>query len=394
MSHPIGIGVIGLGESGQLHMRVIQGDRVRRPASLPTTQKHDLVQTGTRLVKRLLGRDRPVPPRTPDPGIEDLRIVGVSDLDEGRLAWATQRYDVQHTTMDYRKLLARDDIEAVLVCAPPAFHPEITIEAARHGKHIFCEKPMAMTSARCLGMLDATERAGVILQIGYMLRFAPERGRIVDAIRNNEIGRPVFFREIMSLRAGGDQRWIHEQELGGGPLWEVSHCIDFVRYIFGDPDVVFAVGGRYKPNTTSAIDTYAASLTFPSGDRALIGDSYALKGFGWEEDKWACRLHRTEIDIMGPGGFIQFPDADLSKKLTICSYGETEDRIEKVPWSSPWGEWGANGYKNQLGHFAECVRTHKKPSVSGEDGLKTVLLAETILDSIRTGEVRKFGALP
>jgi len=391
MSNPINVGVIGLGESGQHHISVIQGDRRKpHPHPPPEPERTDLVQTGKRLIKRLLGRERPEPPRPTDLGIEDLRIVAISDVDEGRLAWATQNYEIPYTCTDYKKLLTRKDIDAVLICTPPAFHPQITIEAARQGKHVFCEKPMAMTSARCMEMLEATEKAGVIFQVGYMLRFATERGKIVETIRNDKIGRPVFFREMISLRAGGDQLWIHDHELGGGPLWEVSHGIDFVRHIFGDPEVVFGIGGHFKPNKTSALDTYAVSMNFSSGDRALVGDSYALKNFGWENE--GCRRHRTEIDVMGPGGYIQFPDADLSNCLTICSYAEPEDRVEKIRWRSIWGA-NEEGYRKQLEHFGTCVREKKKPDVCGYEGLRTVQLVETIYDSIRTGEARQFGML-
>jgi predicted dehydrogenase len=238
-------------------------------------------------------------------------------------------------------------------------------------------------------MIEATDRAGVLLQIGYMLRFSGERGRIAEAIQTNAIGRPVFFREIMSVRAGGPQPWIHDQKLGGGPLWEVSHCIDFLRYVFGEPDSVFAIGGHYKPNKTSAVDTYAVSLIFPAGDRAILGDSYAIKNFGWEQI--GCRRHRTEIDVVGPRGYIQFPDADLRQMLTICRYDEPQDQVEKIPWTS---EWGANGYKDQMQHFVQCVLRRERPAVSGEDGLKTVQLAEMILRSIQFGEVIKVNASP
>jgi predicted dehydrogenase len=393
MSNPIGIGVIGLGESGQGHVEVIQGDRIRRQSAPRPSPVRRLARAGKHAARYLLGRGRTDPDRPFDPGIEDLKIVAVSDLDPARRGWATEQYEIPHVAADYKILLDREDIEAVLICTPPIHHPEIVSEAACRGKHIFCEKPMAMTSRDCLDILDATEKAGVILQVGYMLRFASERGRIVDAIRNNEIGRPVFFRETLNLRAGGPQLWVHDQKLGGGPIWEMSHVIDFVRYVFGDPELVFGIGGRYKPERTSAIDTYAASLIFPSGDRALLGDSYALKGFGWEKDKTGCRPNMTQIDVIGPGGYMQFPDADLSQTLTICSYNAT-DYAEKLPWRSRWGFWGANGYKSQLEHFAECVRHKKTPKVSGAEGFRTILLAETILDSIQSGEVRKFGALP
>jgi predicted dehydrogenase len=389
MSNPIGVGIVGLGESGQHHIGAIQGDR-RRPQVPETPAKQSLGQMSRSLVRKMLCKESPEPSRPFDPGIEALRIIGVSDMDEDRLAWAVQNYDIPHTCTDYRKLLARKDIDAILICTPPAFHPQITIEAARHGKHVFCEKPMAMTSSRCMEMLEAVEKAEVIFQVGYMLRFATERGQIIDAVRNNKIGRPIFFREIISLRAGGDQLWIHDHELGGGPLWEVSHSIDFARYALGDPEVVFGIGGHYKPNKTSALDTYAVSMNFPSGDRALIGDSYALKNFGWDNE--ACRTHRTSIDIMGPGGYIQFPDADLSNRLTICSYSEPEDLIEKFRWRSIWGA-DEDAYRKQLEHFGECVRMKKRPDVSGYEGLRTVQLVETIYDSIRTGDARKFGVL-
>jgi predicted dehydrogenase len=248
---------------------------------------------------------------------------------------------------------------------------------------------MALSSTGCLEMLDAVQKAGVVLQIGYMLRFSSERGRIAEVIRNNQIGRPVFYREMISLRAGGDQMWIHDQNLGGGPLWEVSHGIDFLRSVFGDPETVFGIGGRYKPNKTSAIDTYAASLMFRSGDKALIGDSYALKNFGWDNE--ACRKHRTEIDVIGPGGYMQFPDADLSNRLTICAYSEPDDRIEKIRWTSVWGA-AEDGYRKQLEHFVECIEEGKTPIVSGVEGFKTVQLAEAIMESIQTGQTRKLTA--
>jgi len=377
---PIGVGVIGLGESGQHHLEVLLGNRVQPQASLKASEKLDLLQAGKRLAKRLLGRQSSeliaAAPPPPDPGIADLKVVAISDVDERRLHWAKEHFDVPYAFRDYKELLGRNDVRAIMICTPPTFHPEITIEAARHGKHVFCEKPMALSSARCLEMLEATEKAGVVLQIGYMLRFSSERGMIVDAIRNNVIGAPVLYREFFSLRAGGDQPWIHDRTLGGGPLWEVSHGIDFLRYLFGDPEKVFGIGGHYKPNKTSALDTYAVSLIFPSGNRAILGDSYALKDFGW--DNTACRRQRTEIDIVGPGGYIQFPDADLSNKLTICCYG-AHDSLEKHPWRS---EWGANGYKDQLIHFAESIEHNKTPKISGEEGLRTALLVETIMKSI------------
>jgi predicted dehydrogenase len=314
-------------------------------------------------------------------------LIAISDVDERRINYAKQHFHVPFSYTSYKDLLARNDVDAVVICTPPAHHADIAVEAARRGKHIFCEKPLAMTTADCEAMIDAAQRAGVVLQVGYMLRFSSDREHIASAVRSGRLGSPIFYREIVNLSAGGPQTWIPDQKTGGGPLFEASHIIDYARYLFGDPDYVYGIGGHFKPNKISANDTYAASLIYGNGNRALICDSYALKNFGWEQIQ--CRLHRVEIDMTGPGGYIQFPDSDLSQKLTICTYAEPKDDIQKIQWTS---NWGANGYRTELEHFMECIQQKKKPAMDGYEGLRTLQLCEAIHRSIQTGEVCKVPA--
>ncbi|HZA56275.1 MAG TPA: Gfo/Idh/MocA family oxidoreductase [Candidatus Udaeobacter sp.] len=383
------VGVIGCGEVAEYqHFPLIQGDR-RREEEQERPVSKGIVETGRRLARRLLVKDRPNP-ETPAKRIEGAEIIAVSDINERRVSAARKNFGIPHSYADYRELLARGDIDAVLICTPPSFHPEIAIEAARHGKHIFCEKPLAMTSELCSRMIQAADEAEVVLQVGYVLRFSEERRRIREAILNDEIGRPIFWREVYNAWAGGPS-WNVDHESGGGPLWENSHSLDFLRSIFGEPEVVFGMGGRCKPDKTSAADTIAVSLIFPAGDKALFTDSYGLSGFGWDE--WlgkTCRRNFLQIDVLGPKGFIQFPDADLSQTLTICTYGNPEHRFEKIPWSTPTG---GEGYQNELEHFFDCVREGKPSLMPGEEGLRTIQLVETVYHSMRTGEVCKFGPL-
>jgi predicted dehydrogenase len=383
------VGIVGCGEVAEdQHLPLIQGYRETENEQKRPIRK-SIVETGRGLARRLLGKDQPTA-ETPAERIEGAEIVAVSDINEKRVWAARKNFGVPHGYTDYRELLARDDLDAVLICTPPSFHPEIAIEAARRGKHIFCEKPLAMTSELCSRIIQAATDAGVILQVGYVLRFSEERRRIREAILNNEIGRPVFWREIYNVWAGGPS-WNVDHELGGGPLWENSHSLDFLRSIFGEPEVVFGMGERCKPQKTSAADTIAVSLIFPDGDKALFTDSYGLSGFGWDEwvDK-TCRRNFLQMDVLGPKGFIQFPDADLSQSLTICAYGNPEHRIEKIPWSTPTG---GEGYKNELEHFFRCVREGKPSLMPGEEALKTIQLVETVYHSMRKGEACKFGPL-
>jgi predicted dehydrogenase len=128
--NPIGIGVIGLGESGQHHISVIQGERTQSAVAAPP-EKLSLMERGRRTARKLLRGDTPAPPRPLTPGIGDLKLVGVADVDEARLAATAQDYGIPHPTTDYKKLLDRNDIDAVLICTPPTFHPQITLEAAQ-----------------------------------------------------------------------------------------------------------------------------------------------------------------------------------------------------------------------------------------------------------------------
>src|ERR1044072_4276484 len=118
MSNPVTVGVIGLGESGQNHLEVICGDRVPK-AIPPASTGFDLKTAGRRLARRILRRDRNEAQRPVDRGVQSLQVLAVTDVDEGRLASVQQKFGVPHTCTDYRKLLARNDVEAVLICTPP-----------------------------------------------------------------------------------------------------------------------------------------------------------------------------------------------------------------------------------------------------------------------------------
>ena len=381
----IKIGIIGCGDIATYHARLIRGSKPPNSSSEEANRgspiRH-LLRKGKRFLYRR--REQAQTPRS-IPGIEGVEIVAASDINPERLSRFCEAFAVQDGYANYKELLARKDLDAVLICTPTHTHAAIAIEAARHRKHIFCEKPMAMTSEDCERMVEATSEAGVVLQIGYVLRFSSERGRIKEAIENGEIGRPVFWREIYNPRGGPVQKWVHDKKLGGGIVWENSHTLDFLCYVFGDPETVMAIGGRYKPENTTAQDTIGVLLVFPGGDKALFTDSYALAGFGW--GKTACRPTLLQIDIIGPQGFIQYPDSDLSQKLTIGRYTSSGQDIEKQRWSS---DWGANGYRQELEHFFQCVREGNSPACPGEEGLRTIQLAETVLRSIQKGEVCRF----
>jgi predicted dehydrogenase len=370
LSHrTIGIGIIGCGDAADTHARTICGD-------LPPAIRPGVIG---RIGRKLTGAPWPQPVRSG--GMDGVRITAACDNDPRRLAAFAGRYGVSGTEADYVALLDRADVDAVVICTPPSAHADITIAAARRGKHVLCEKPLATTSRQGRAMIEAADAAGIVLQIGYVLRYSAERGAVRQAILDGRIGRPVFYREVFNLCGGPTPRWVLDERVGAGTLWENSHILDFLRYTFGEPATVAAVGGKFKPGDTTALDTFGVLLSWESGDRALFTDSYAMSGFGW--DRRGCRKNQFQLDVIGPGGYIQYPETDHSPTLTIGRYREGGDVIEQSSWTS---DWGADGYRAEVEQFIECVRTGGRPRCAGGDALRTLELAETIVRAARTGQ--------
>ncbi len=334
---------------------------------------------------RGLGPRMPEPPPRLPP-IEGAEIVAAADIDPGALDRFRGEFGVPNVYTAYQDLLANDDVDAVLISTPPNLHAPITEEAAARGKDIFCEKPMALTSADCTRMIEAARDAGVLLQIGYVLRFSTEAGTIRDSILRGDMGRPLMWRQIMNPGGGAPARWVHDFDVGRGLLWEDSHYLDFMIHTFGDPLSVYAIGDRLKPEKTTAPDAIAAAIVFKSGDKALFTHSYSLPGFG--EEKLGMRRNWMQIDIIGPKGYIQFPDRELEGNLTVVRYSNDG---EEIAFSSEWtSSWGANGYRKELEHFVQCVREGKPTQMPGEEARRVIILLEGILESMEAGEVCRF----
>ena len=148
---------------------------------------------------------------------------------------------------DYRDALRDGAVDAVVVATPSAWHCEIVVAAAQAGKHVLCEKPMAMHAAECDRMLDATGQAGTTLQIGFMRRFDAGFVAAKQRVDAGEIGRVV---SVKSLTHGPTipKPWMYDIGTSNGPLSEVnSHDIDTVRWLSGSEfEEVYAIAGNYR----------------------------------------------------------------------------------------------------------------------------------------------------
>jgi predicted dehydrogenase len=200
----IGIGVIGFGWMGQAHSRAY----------------------------------RDIPVYFPDSGLRP-RLIAVADNVRARVDLATENFGFEHGTLDWRELVARDDIDVVDITAPNALHQELVEAAAAAGKHIACEKPVGIDPAATAAIERAGRTAGIISGCGYNYRWAPLVQHTRRLIADGRFGELTHYRGRFFSMYGRDRlgflswRYLHE-EAGYGVLSDImSHAIDMAQYLCG-----------------------------------------------------------------------------------------------------------------------------------------------------------------
>jgi len=382
----IRVGVIGCGAMGTYHAQLIAGRRLVETSALQRIlgQSRRMIGRRLRQVRSLWTGGIVGPSLTA--GIAGVELWAAADVDPDRLRSFQERFRIPHGFRDYQDLLHRDEIEAVLICVPHHRHAEVARAALDARKHVFIEKPMARSGREARDIVNLARKHGLVLQVGYVLRYSEERGRIRKAIATGEIGRPVWYRLVRTPTAGPPTSWAFEAREGGGILWYDTHEVDFLRFTLGDPSTVYAVTGRFKPGKTTAPDTVSICFTFPQGDQALVSESYAIP-LAWNTAPRRCL---TWIDVLGPRGVLTYPDEDGRSCLVIRSY--EDGRVRRMPWF--YSEWGADGFVAQLEDFFDCIRTGRKPIASGEEALRTIELIEACERSAETDSVVTFRPTP
>jgi predicted dehydrogenase len=208
-------------------------------------------------------------------------LVAACDVDEGVLGAVQAEFGLPDDACypDFRRLLTRSDLDAVIVASPDFYHEEQVVGALEAGKHVLCEKPMALTVAECRRMIQAAERTGSQLMIGQICRYAPGFRMAKKLIDNGEIG-DLFFVESEYAHDyayfPGKDNWRkdparpREPVLGGG-----CHAVDLLRWIAGDPSEVSAYSNHKMLLDWPVNDTTIGILRFPQG---VIGKVFVSVG--------------------------------------------------------------------------------------------------------------------
>jgi predicted dehydrogenase len=306
-------------------------------------------------------------------------LAALCDANEEAMAEAARELGVGLCFTDYREACASDAFDAVIIVTPTHLHEAIACEAAAQGKHVFLEKPMAITVDECRRINDAVRDAGVALQIGFMRRFDEGFQRARELLASGAMGRPMVIKST-GRGPGLPPPWIYDIKKSNGILAEVnSHDFDSIRWLVGsDIAQVFAFAGNFKCTDVREAwplfyDNAVVNLRFADGTLGAV-DGACPAGYGYD----------ARVEVLCEKGLIQIGSVAETGVTEVQLSGAVQQRAVRS-----WRTLFKDAYIAELEHFIACVEEGTQPSVTGEDGLKAVAAVVAANNSIIDGAPKR-----
>jgi predicted dehydrogenase len=265
---------------------------------------------------------------------------------------------------DFDACLASDEVDAVFIALPNHLHHAYTLRAARAGKHVLCEKPMAVTEDECLEMIEEAENNRVQLMVAYRLHFEQANLKAVQIARAGRLGDLRTFNSLFCMQVeDGNIRL--QAATGGGTLYDIGiYCINAARHLFGaEPIEVVGFAANNGEHRFREVDEMtSAILRFP-GDRLA---------------SFTCSFGAADVaafDLTGTNGSLRLENAysfadDMTQRLTVGK--RTTEKVYPM----------RDQFAPELLYFSDCILQRRKPEPSGEEGWADVRIIRALLTSI------------
>jgi predicted dehydrogenase len=305
-------------------------------------------------------------------GAKDSRAVALSrrNLEQGRADAA--HYNIEHVFNTTEELCKCPDVDVVFVTSPNALHYSDVLTAAKHGKAILCEKPMAMNLREAEEMTAAAKKAGVLMGIAQCFRFEPTVRRIRERVQRGDLGRVLSIRiDFMIPGTNSPRKWMHDAALaGGGPIPDLGvHTIDAMRFIIGDePIEAFA-------------STESDDLSRDVEATANINLRFARGAYGRSLVTFRS-TYRSPIEVLGTEGSMYAYDGLTVDKPVIVEFRK-EDMIEREEY------FNGSIYTDQFDAFSAAFRGKTAFPIPAEEGVRNQKVLDACFRSAKSGRSEK-----
>jgi predicted dehydrogenase len=329
------------------------------------------------------------------PGYQKLpdwcEIVAAADIEPERLKEAqSEKWNVPNVFEDYKKMLEMPEIDAVSVCTPNYVHMQPTIDAFAAGKHVLCEKPMAINAEQAKQMIAAADKAGKKLQIGYNLRFGAASQAAKRAAAAGELGE-VYHARAKAIRRRGVPGWgvfIDKEKQGGGPLIDIGvHITDMTLWLMGHPKPIAASGQTYTKfgtkegvlgqmgkwdHTKYTVEDFATALIrFDNGATMTLESSFIAN---IPKEEFSTHLFGTGAGVFLDGNNVSFYREEFGT-LTDSSPG--------------WLPKVESSHGEEVRQFVRAIREDipiaETGAATGEQGLMVTQIMDAIYASGEQG---------
>ncbi|MBM4436383.1 MAG: Gfo/Idh/MocA family oxidoreductase [Actinobacteria bacterium] len=299
-----------------------------------------------------------------------LEVAGVADVNQPAARALGEKLGVPWWT-DHRELLARCACDAVGISTPHDTHHAISLDAAGAGRHIFCEKAMAIHVAECHAMIAAARAAGVKLMVGHKRRFRPAYAELKRLLDRGEFGRPMALNVQGFFGRKLSGWWARRTACGGLLHWAGVHDVDTIRYLLGEVREVYALDGpKLFPNDTDYQDALAFTLKFANG---AVG-SFQVSTY------YPLASYRTAFayQIVCEHGGLAYDPRQVA--VHAQKYGQ--------PMTTTFFEgYGHDvAFDKEWSNFAAWVLHDEPPILTGEDGLRCVEILQAAYLSVALGQ--------
>ena len=325
---------------------------------------------------------------------EALKTVAAAELfavaspSENHAKDFARTHSIPHHAADYRKMLEMDEIEMVVLGLPNDLHCQATIDAAAAGKHVVCEKPLAMNLGQADRMIEACRTAGVKLMYAEELCFAPKYVRLKKLLDDGALGRPTLVKQAEKHDGPHAPHFWDVNRSGGGVTMDMGcHAVEFFRWMLGKPKI---------ESVWAQMSTQVHADKTDGDDNALIVVEFDGGCVGLAEESWTKLGGMDDrAELYGSDGVAY---ADLLRGNSIATYSSAgyEYAVEKAGTTAGWSftiyeEIWNYGFPQEFAHFVDCVKNGRQPLETGEDG-RAVL--EAIFAAYQSAGTGRRVALP
>lgn len=304
-------------------------------------------------------------------------LAGCASANRAQSEAMAERYKMT-AYADYADLV--NDVDIVDICTPTPLHKPMVLAAAKSGKHVICEKPVAMTLEDARAMVDACDAAGVRFFVGMVVRFFPQYRLVKELVAQGRIGRlgVLRLRRVAYVpHKSGDNWYLDETRSGGMVVDLMIHDFDYARWLAGEVERVYA---RRSQSTEGAAQYVQAIIRFRSGAIALVEGGWA----------YPPGVFRTGLDVSGTDGLIEWSSDQPAPVQTFLPAARNEADSVGLPVAGLLED----PFTAEIRHAYEAIRTEGRFEVTAADAVEALRIALAVRESLISGKPVRLESWP